>query len=330
MYKCIVAECDAGNRLDVFLHRCLPFFSRSFIKHCIKGSRIESEGKIQLEPSRRVVVGEEYHLFDLPLERKPRHAFVQPLDVRYEDDCLLVIYKPAGLVVHPGIGNREQTLVNILEHHYPTEKLSSLDSSRPGIVHRLDKDTAGFLIVAKTNPAHLSLSQMIKEGVIRREYLALVHSVPASLSGEIKKPIKRGQRKMMIGRCSGKPALTYYGVIARTVDRKCSLVHCRLGSGRTHQIRLHMKSIGCPVVGDKLYGLNRDADLCAPHHALWAYSLQFRHPFTRKNMAFYIEPASIIQPFLEKISISRSLFVTFPEDRRTIRSAQSQSMLKIT
>ncbi|ACT69143.1 ribosomal large subunit pseudouridine synthase, RluA family [Neorickettsia risticii str. Illinois] len=304
LYRCIVAECDVGNRLDVFLHRYLPFFSRTFIKHCIKGGRVKADGKIRLEPSKQVLLGEEYHLLDLPLEQKPRHAFVQPLDVRYEDDSLLVIHKPAGLVVHPGIGNKEQTLVNILEHHYPTEQLSNLDSSRPGIVHRLDKDTAGFLIVAKTNPSHVRLSEMIKEGVIRREYLALVHSVPASLRGEIKKSIKRGQRKMMIGKCSGKPALTYYNVLARTVDRKYSLVHCKLGSGRTHQIRLHMKSIGCPVVGDKLYGLKRDADLCAAHHALWAYSLQFRHPFTDKNMAFYIEPASIIQPFLEKIPIS--------------------------
>nr|WP_082784572.1 RluA family pseudouridine synthase [Neorickettsia sp. 179522] len=304
MYRCIVAECDAGSRLDVFLHRCLPLFSRTFIKHCIKGGRVETNGKVQVEPSRRVLAGEEYRLLDLPLEQKPRRAFVQPLDVRYEDDSLLVVYKPAGLVVHPGIGNREQTLVNILEHHYPITQLSTLDSSRPGIVHRLDKDTAGFLIVAKTNHAHVRLCEMIKEGVIRREYLALVHSVPASLCGEIKKPIKRGQRKMMLGKCSGKPALTYYNVLARTVDRKYSLVHCRLGSGRTHQIRLHMKSIGCPVVGDKLYGLNRDADLCAAHHALWAYSLQFKHPFTDKNMIFYVEPAGIIQSFLEKIPIS--------------------------
>ncbi|ACT69137.1 ribosomal large subunit pseudouridine synthase D [Neorickettsia risticii str. Illinois] len=122
-----------------------------------------------MEPSKQVLLGEEYHLLDLPLEQKPRHAFVQPLDVRYEDDSLLVIHKPAGLVVHPGIGNKEQTLVNILEHHYPTEQLSNLDSSRPGIVHRLDKDTAGFLIVAKTNPSHVRLSEMIKEGVIHAE-----------------------------------------------------------------------------------------------------------------------------------------------------------------
>jgi 23S rRNA pseudouridine1911/1915/1917 synthase len=230
--------------------------SRSRIKALIEDGRVSRGGATITDPSYRVKPGQTFAIFipePAPASPLPQAA---PLHIVYEDGDIIVIDKPAGMVVHPAPGNIEGTLVNALLAHCG-ESLSGIGGvRRPGIVHRLDKDTSGLIVAAKNDAAHESLSRQFEARTIERAYLALVWGVPAPPKGEIEGNIGRSpknRKKMAVLRRGGKPALTRYSVVRR-FGRAASLVECRLATGRTHQIRVHMAHIGHPVIGDATYG----------------------------------------------------------------------------
>jgi len=213
----------------------------------------------------------------LPEEQPPGPEDI-PLEVRYSDDRVLVVSKPAGLVTHPAAGHRGGTLVNALLAL--GEPLAPRDPARAGIVHRLDKDTSGLLLVAKDDGAHAFLVAALKDRRIERTYLALVRGRPPAASGTVDAPIGRhpARRWVMAVVAGGRPAVTHYRVLA--AERRCALLEVRLETGRTHQIRVHLAHLGCPVLGDRTYGgaseLSRELDLARPF--LHAIRLAFPHP----------------------------------------------------
>ncbi len=287
---------DAGFRLDRVLAAAVADLSRSRLKALIENGRVGSGGRTIDDPSYRVKPGQSFDL-DLP-EPVADEPAPQPmaLVVLHEDEHLLVVDKPAGLVVHPAAGNPDHTLVNALLAHCG-DSLSGIGGvKRPGIVHRLDKDTSGLMVVAKTDAAHAALSAQFADRTLSREYLAVVHFVPRPSEGTIAAPIGRSprDRKRMAVVASGRPALTHYRV-ARAFGVQAALVECTLGTGRTHQIRVHLASIGHPVVGDPLYrgGAGRAGRARAtaatetfPRQALHAARLRFRHPSDQQMVGF--------------------------------------------
>jgi 23S rRNA pseudouridine1911/1915/1917 synthase len=243
----IPAEC-AGKRLDRVLAELCPQYSRSRLQQWLRQGHVRRGGN-RPKGADKVAGGETIELHVPQEPQLPWQAQAIPLDVVYEDDDLLVINKPAGLVVHPGPGNREGTLLNALLHHAPALR----EIARAGIVHRLDKDTSGLLVVAKSEPARRQLTEQLRTRSLRREYLAIVNGVMIA-GGDIDAPIGRHpqQRTRMAVNVRGKSAISRYRVKARY--RAHTLVDVRLQSGRTHQIRVHMAHIGFPIVGDPLYG----------------------------------------------------------------------------
>ena len=215
-----------------------------------------------------------------PLEAQPQDI---PLHIVYEDDALLVVDKPRGMVVHPAAGNEDGTLVNALLHHL--DHLSGIGGElRPGIVHRLDKDTSGLLLVAKNDQSQLALSRQLQERQMEKHYRALVEGNLREDSGRIDQPIARSKkdRKKMAIDPEGRPSITDWTVLAR--GRNVTLLDVHILTGRTHQIRVHMKSIGHPVCGDPIYGSGRGAKV--PRLMLHAYTLSFTHPRTGERMTF--------------------------------------------
>lgn len=229
-----------------------------------------------------------------------------PLDILYEDDDVLVVNKPQGMVVHPAVGNMSGTLVNALMHH-AAGRLSAINGVvRPGIVHRIDKDTSGILVVAKNNEAHLSLAEQIKEHSVRREYVCLVHEGVKEDSFTVDKPIGRSKkdRKKMAVEPDGRNAVTHFTVLERY--RGATLLSCKLETGRTHQIRVHLGSRGCHIVGDPLYGLKKDRIAEQFHiggQLLHARLLGFIHPRTKKYMEFSAPIPEYFQRVLDNFSL---------------------------
>lgn len=284
-------------RLDQALANLLTEFSRSRIASWIKDKRVWLNGACGI-PSQKVWAGDRVLLdphFDLPADAPAAIA----LDIVHEDSAIIVINKPAGLVVHPGAGNRANTLLNGLLHHSGTLALLP----RAGIVHRLDKDTSGLLVVAATLASHGELVRQLQARTVGREYLALVHGKLPS-SGSVESSIGRHPRKRtrMSVLARGKPAATRYQVLERFKD--CSLARVSLGTGRTHQIRVHMQSIGHPIVGDPLYGARR-AVRSFPRQALHAERLQFVHPVTREKVSFTVEPPADMKALLQAVRATR-------------------------
>jgi len=275
-----------GKRLDAALSQ-LAALSRSQIVQLLSQGCVTSNGVMVDKPSRKVKEGETY-ILRLP-EPKVADAVPQnlPLPILYQDEDLAVVNKPRGMAVHPSHGIPDGTVVNACLYHL--DHLSAIgDTIRPGIVHRLDKDTTGLLVVAKNNAAHENLSAQLKARTVKRTYLALVQGNIKEDEGEIEAPIGRHpvhRKKMAVVREGGRYAKTLYRVVARLNGK--TLVRCSLTTGRTHQIRVHMAFIGHPVVGDPLYGVRKDP---GRGQMLHAYRLSLIHPRTGMPLSFYAPP----------------------------------------
>lgn len=293
-----VTVTGAAIRLDRFLADGLSGFSRSRVKALIEDGKVSCAGETITEPSYRVKPGQTFAIFVPDAKPAAPEPETMALDVKYEDKDLIVIDKPAGLVVHPAPGNPSGTLVNALLAHCG-DSLSGIGGvKRPGIVHRLDKDTSGLIIAAKNDQAHENLSAQFAARTIERAYLALVWGVPRPQKGEIEGNIGRSpqnRKKMTVRHDAGKPALTRYAVLKR-FGTVASLVECRLATGRTHQIRVHLSHKGHPVLGDTLYGggltaarrsdagpLVTEGVAGLNRQALHARVLGFVHPVTGEN-----------------------------------------------
>lgn len=268
-------------RLDQVLARLLPAHSRSRLQAWMKAGRVTlGEGEAAAEPRRRVWGGERIVVVPQADESLfANRAEPIPLDVVFEDDWLLVVDKPAGLVVHPGAGNPSGTLLNAALHHAPA--LAGLP--RAGIVHRLDKDTSGLLVVAKTLEAHTDLVRQLRARSVRRRYLAVVLGEPER-SGIVDAAIGRdpARRTRMAVLAGGRAARTHYRVRERYIG--AALVECELETGRTHQIRVHMASIGHPLLGDPVYRTRRGQPVAFPRQALHAWRLALDHPASGRRM----------------------------------------------
>lgn len=273
---------ESNQRLDRCLSDQLPDHSRSFIQKLLAEGRATLNGKT-LKPSWKTVAGAVIAL-DIP---EPEPTLIQPqdipLDIVFEDEWLIVVNKPQGMVVHPAAGHRDQTLVNALLQHC-AGNLSDINGViRPGIVHRIDKDTSGLLLVVKDNRVHTAVSEKIRRHEIRRVYQALVHGHVSAASGTIDAPVDRDprHRQRMAVVPDGKSALSHFQTI-RAADR-ASWLEVSLETGRTHQIRVHMQYIGHPIIGDPLYAGNRpNYDLSG--QALHAGTLSLTHPVTGEAM----------------------------------------------
>ena len=292
-----VARADARTRLDRLLADRVPALSRSRLKNLIETGRVSIAGATITEPGYRVKPGQAVTLTIPPPVDETPQAQAIPLQVAYEDEHLIVVDKPAGLVVHPAPGNPDRTLVNALLAHCGASLSGIGGVRRPGIVHRLDKDTSGLLVAAKHDVAHRGLSAQFAARRLSRTYRAVVWGVPRPAEGRIEGAIgrdPRNRKRMAVRESGGKAAFTRYRVL-KSLDPLWSLVECRLETGRTHQIRVHMAAKGHPLVGDALYGgaKRRGLDerghktlaLC-PRQALHAAALSFVHPVSGAALAF--------------------------------------------
>jgi 23S rRNA pseudouridine1911/1915/1917 synthase len=277
MIEFTVPNKHSGLRLDRFLALSLPQFSRARLQELIRQGAVTWQGKIP-RPRVEVCAGDVVRLTEPepePIEAQPEEI---PLQILFEDDDLLVVNKPAGLVVHPGAGNQEHTLVNALLHHCAI--LSGIGGKqRPGIVHRLDKQTSGAMAVAKNDATHQELSRQFADREITKIYLTLVTGSFRRSHGTIDASIGRHpihRKKMAVNPEHGRSARTDYRVLKTAGG--VSLVECTLHSGRTHQIRVHLHHLGHPVLGDSLYGRNRQ--MAAPRQMLHSWKLGFTHPRT--------------------------------------------------
>jgi len=315
----VTATAEEGDtRLDRLLAARLADLSRSRVKALVEAGHVSAAGATISDPSYRVKPGQTFTI-TVPAARpaKPR---AQPiaLNVVYEDADLIVVNKPAGMTVHPAPGNAEGTLVNALIAHCGASLSGIGGELRPGIVHRLDKDTSGLIVAAKNDATHRALSEAFAAHRIERAYKAVLWGVPTPATGEVAGNIGRhptDRKRMAIVARGGKAALTRYRLL-RQVGHAASLVECRLATGRTHQIRVHMSAIGYPVVGDSTYGRmtaarigvlgeTAQAALRGFHRqALHAYLLGFRHPGSGEPMRWGIDFPNDISLLIESLEIA--------------------------
>ena len=292
----LIFEGEGKVRLDKFIDEQMSELSRSQISKFIKDSEITVNNQVITKTGYKLVNGDEVS-FTIPAE-KPIEAIPQdiPLDIVYEDDDVLVVNKPQGMVVHPAAGHRDGTLVNAILYH---SKINDDDLIRPGIVHRIDKDTSGLLMVAKNNLAKQSLMNQLKEKSNLREYVAIVHGNFKERKGIINAPLGRAKnnRKKQAIVDDGRKAVTHFEVIEQFEGY--SLVKLKLETGRTHQIRVHMQYIGHPVAGDPLYGPKHT--LPGNGQFLHAETLGFEHPRTHEWLEFSVDPPKIFQETVKKL-----------------------------
>lgn len=301
-HEVTAAPTDAGARLDRLLAQRLPDLSRSRVKALVEAGNVRASGGTISDPSYRVKAGQTFAII-VPEARPPMpQGQAIALDVIYEDQDLIVVNKPAGMVMHPSPGNPDRTLVNALIAHCGGSLSGVGGEVRPGIVHRIDKDTTGLVVAAKNDMTHRALSAAFGAHDIERAYQTVVWGTPTPPVGEISGSIGRHptHRKKMAVVSRGKAALTRYRVL-RQLGSAASLVECRLATGRTHQIRVHMAAIGHPVLGDPVYGRmtatrsaalaarNREAVQGFGRQALHAYLLGFRHPRSLVPMRWQID-----------------------------------------
>ncbi|HWL82211.1 MAG TPA: RluA family pseudouridine synthase [Roseomonas sp.] len=299
-FEILAEAAHAGDRLDRFLAAAIGTLSRSRVKALIEAGHVSRDGAPATDPAETVRAGTRYRVAPPPAVDATPQPQAMPLTILYEDRHLIVLDKPAGLVVHPAPGNQDGTLVNALLAHAGEELTGIGGERRPGIVHRLDKDTSGVMVVAKTDLAHQALSTAFATRDLERAYLALAWGVPSPPAGEVEAPIGRhptDRKRMAVVARNGKPALTRYAT-ERAWGTGCALLRCRLATGRTHQIRVHLSQIGHPLIGDPVYlrripaaarnlpPMVRDALLAFPRQALHAESLGFRHPSSGELLRF--------------------------------------------
>ncbi|WP_191364088.1 RluA family pseudouridine synthase [Limosilactobacillus oris] len=284
------------GRIDKVLAHQFNQFSRSHLQKWIEDGNVRVNGQ-PVKPKYKLAVGDQVVIEPEAPQKVDLTPEKIPLDIVYEDDDVIVVNKPQGMVVHPAPGHPNHTLVNALLYHSP---LSTINGEfRPGIVHRIDKDTSGLLMVAKNDLAHRSLAAQLKAKTNQREYVALVHGVIKQDAGTINAPIGRSKkdRKKQAVVSDGRHAVTHFKVLHRF--RHYTLVSCRLETGRTHQIRVHMKSIGHPLAGDPLYGPRKT--LPGRGQYLHARLLGFKHPRTGKELVFTAPLPEYFQQMLDKL-----------------------------
>ena len=317
--KFLISGQDAGNRLDIVLVKLMPSLSRSNLKKIIELKQVKINNFIVESASKKL---KENDSIEINLINKDKIKILPvniKLNIVYEDKDILIINKPAGMVVHPGAGNYNNTLVNALIYKYK-KKLSDVNgSTRPGIVHRIDKETSGLLIVAKNNNAHANLGKQFSDHTIKRTYHALSWGILRPLSGKIETLIGRSRKNrqlMSVTEVSGKNAITNYKTIKVFEIKdipKISYIECKLETGRTHQIRVHMAYKGCSLLGDQQYGkknlrfkkINADFEnklKILNRQALHAKSLGFIHPTTKKFMSFESKLPQDFQKILDLLS----------------------------
>lgn len=284
------------ERLDKWISEALEGLSRSFIQKCIKEDKVLVNGMPQ-KASYRLKTDDEI-VFSIPEAAQPDITPEDiPLSILYEDDDLLVIDKPKNMVVHPAPGHYSGTIVNAVMYHCQNDLSGIGGVMRPGIVHRIDKDTTGSIIICKNNKAHLSIAAQLKEHSITRKYRAIVCGVIRDEEGSVDAPIGRdpqNRKRMAVNHKNGKSAVTHYRVLQRF--KNYTYIECQLETGRTHQIRVHMTSIGHPLLGDALYGTDR-----SPFHlegqTLHAMVIGFQHPSTDE----YVEVTAPLPDYFEHL-----------------------------
>ncbi|MDD2558152.1 MAG: RluA family pseudouridine synthase [Desulfuromonas sp.] len=310
---------QAPERLDRFLARTLPDISRAQLKRLIETGQIHVDGVV-VKAGLRLRGAENIHIVLPQVQESVPTPEDIPLDILYEDSDLIILNKPAGMVVHPADGHANGTLVNALLHYYPA--ISGIGGAlRSGIVHRLDKDTSGVLVVCKTDLSHQALAQQFKEHSVVRQYITLVHGQVQNTSGTIDKSIGRhpnARKKMSTHSPNGRRAVTHWDDLSRYAIERLSLLQMRLETGRTHQIRVHLADMNLPVVGDQTYGNPKRANNIADPHiraliqqlhrqALHACVLGFIHPSTGQYVEFSTpipaDMAQIIAALDDKYSV---------------------------
>lgn len=307
-----------GVRLDKYLAMAVSEVSRSQIQRLIEQGMVSCDEDIIADNSFKVRLGDSYQIEIPPAEAADPEPENIPLDVIYEDDDLIVINKPSGMTVHPAPGAYSGTLVNALLYHC-RDNLSGIGGvKRPGIVHRIDKDTSGLLVVAKNDMTHRGLAEQFAEHSIERTYHAVVYGIPNPLNGRIEGNIGRSRfdrKKMAIVESGGKPAATNYKTL-QTCGMAAALVQCNLETGRTHQIRVHMASIGCHLIGDQLYVKNKKSGITGisaeakeyinsfSRQALHAKSLGFVHPRKKAFLQFDSEYPCDFNELIQKLGLA--------------------------
>ena len=291
---------DVGKRLDVFLQEKFPTFSRSYFKNLIDSGDVLVDEK-EVKSGEKLKIGKSVKVRFKEPEKISTEAEDVDFEIVYEDDDILVINKPQGLVVHPCSSTKHGTLVNGLL--YRVKNLSGINGKlRPGIVHRLDKETSGLLVVAKNDKAHISLAEQIKNKTCKRNYLAILEGNLKDDEGEIETKIGRDKkdRKKMAVVENGRVAITNYKVLERF--KNACLVEFSLKTGRTHQIRVHAKFLNHPIIGDKVYGKEVKG---LNGQLLHACKLTFMHPSTHKEVLFEVKPPKYFEEYLEKLRRER-------------------------
>jgi len=291
-----IAEDMEDERIDKCVSLLIDSLSRSFIQKMIKEERVLVNGK-PVKGSYRVKTDDEV-AFELPESVEPDIEPENiPLDILYEDKDVIVVNKPKGMVVHPAAGHYSQTLVNALMYHCGKDLSGINGVMRPGIVHRIDRDTTGSLIVCKNDKAHREIAEQLKEHSVNRRYHAICHGVIKEDEGIIDKPIRRHpqeRKKMAVNEKNGKSAVTHYRVLQRF--RQYTYIECQLETGRTHQIRVHMASIGHPILGDEVYS-NRKTPFKLQGQTLHAKTLGFVHPVSEE----YIETDAPLPEYFQHL-----------------------------
>lgn len=292
---------EGGQRLDVYLAHLLPDHTRSRLQNMIKDGDVTVNDRT-VKSGLKLSVGDRISVREREAAAMAAVAQEMELDILYEDKDIIVVNKPQGMVVHPAAGHYDGTLVNALLHH--CGDLSGVGGViRPGIVHRIDKDTSGILVAAKNDAAHVGLSAQWKVHSIKRVYHAILHGLIAENSGYIDAPIgrhPRDRKKMAVEPKNGKNAITHYQVLERLPFAQCTYTELTLETGRTHQIRVHMSHLGHPVVGDPVYGHKKSVYLHQLNgQALHAKVLGFDHPITGEYLEFDSELPAYFQQLLE-------------------------------